>query len=175
MHLINNLWLDELKKEYCSSFENRSVLELGSLDINGSPRSWFENCQYVGVDRTEGNGVDLVCNFIETKFDHGFDTIISLNALMYDKDWKNSLTHNLQWLRKGGILFVTIADNKWEGSRRKYPDNEEGEMIDIDNSDFRLTCIYSGIEILEYYYEQHKYPVDTVGGPGTFNLIGKKI
>ena len=39
-------------------FAGQKVLEIGSLDINGSIRQFFSGCEYIGVDLGEGNGVD---------------------------------------------------------------------------------------------------------------------
>jgi hypothetical protein len=49
-----------IKKSYPEFFTNAKVLEVGSLDINGSIRPFFENCDYLGVDLGEGRGVDMV-------------------------------------------------------------------------------------------------------------------
>ncbi len=48
-------------------------------------------------------------------------------------------------------------------------------MIKIDNHEFRAICIDSGINILEYFYEQHRWPKETMGGAGTFNIVGQKL
>jgi hypothetical protein len=37
-----------IKKSYPEFFTNAKVLEVGSLDINGSIRPFFENCDYLG-------------------------------------------------------------------------------------------------------------------------------
>ena len=42
------------------SYKNISILEIGSYDVNGSIRNFFPDSNYVGVDLTEGPGVDLV-------------------------------------------------------------------------------------------------------------------
>lgn len=38
-----------------------ATLEVGSLDVNGSPRKWFSG-EYVGIDLREGEGVDRVAD-----------------------------------------------------------------------------------------------------------------
>jgi hypothetical protein len=42
--------------QYPQNFKDCKVLEVGSLDINGSIRDFFTDCQYIGVDLGEGQG-----------------------------------------------------------------------------------------------------------------------
>ena len=48
-----------VREHYPNSFKSARVLEVGSLDINGSVRELFEKCDYTGVDLQMGPGVDL--------------------------------------------------------------------------------------------------------------------
>ena len=112
-------YLKGLKAKYPKSFKGCKVLELGSGIINGSVREYFEdNKEYIGVDfrkysiNSEGdlsliNGVDLIARCIDTDFPKGhFDTIISYSMLEHDTIWKESLTHNIPALKKGGMMFL---------------------------------------------------------------------
>ncbi len=167
MHLANILWLGDLKHNYPWSFQHMRVLELGSLDINGSPRPWFHNCDYVGVDQKNGPSVDVVCKMVDTNFKERFDVIISLNCFMYDLDWKNSLKHNLQWLKQGGLFFVSFGDVP-----RYYPD-----WVDILPVEFCDICELEGVKILDRFYESDRYPIESLPNPkakGTFNLVAEK-
>ncbi len=49
-----------LRHKFPEYFIRKSVLEIGSLNINGSIRPFFEQCTYVGVDLGEGADVDVV-------------------------------------------------------------------------------------------------------------------
>ena len=56
-------------------FRDARVLEVGSLDLNGSVRRFFSNCAYTGIDVAPGKGVDIVCQGQEFRgpdgsFDH---------------------------------------------------------------------------------------------------------
>ncbi len=180
MHQANRLWLDDLKKDYRQAFVNQLVLDLGSLDINGSARPWFEGCGYTGVDRTEGKGVDIVGNVRDINFVAGFNTIISFNSFMYDKEWDKSLKSALGWLRTGGLFFVSFADDTWDGSKRGYPDTEEGNIIDISFKEFISICEENGMRILEAFYDLERYPKDLSYGKspkckGTANIVAQKL
>lgn len=112
-------YLKGLKEKYPKSFKGCKVLELGSGIINGSVREYFEdNKEYIGVDfrkyaiNSEGdlsmiNGVDLIARCIDTDFPKShFDTIISYSMLEHDTVWKDSLAHNVPFLKKGGMMFL---------------------------------------------------------------------
>ena len=119
MNKQDHNYLKGLKEKYPKSFKGCKVLELGSGIINGSVRGYFEdNKEYVGVDfrkyaiNDEGDltliaGVDLVARCIDTDFAKGhFDTIISYSMIEHDTVWKDSLSHNIPALKKGGMLFL---------------------------------------------------------------------
>jgi hypothetical protein len=49
-----------VKTQFPEFFEGGRVLEIGSLDINGSVRDFFVNCEeYVGCDLGEGKALTL--------------------------------------------------------------------------------------------------------------------
>ena len=77
-----------VKDCFPDSFANKKVLEVGSLNINGSVREFFTNCDYLGVDIGEGKDVDLVCKGHELPFPNlSFDVVISCECLEHDVYW----------------------------------------------------------------------------------------
>jgi len=73
------------------AFTNKKVLEIGSLNINGSVRQFFTNCEYLGVDLGEGKDVDMICKGHELPFPNlFFDTVISCECLEHDEHWKKT-------------------------------------------------------------------------------------
>lgn len=102
-------WLNKIKEEYPKFFKNKRVLELGSRTINGTVREHFEDCDFVGVDWIDGQDVDVVCYAHETKFDKKFDVLISFSMLEHDNFWEKSLTHNLEYLKDGGLVLLSWA------------------------------------------------------------------
>src|SRR5665213_2301548 len=102
-----------------------SVLEVGSLDVNGTVRGIVEGlgpARDVGVDLTAGPGVDVQCSasqLIETFGVRAFDVVISTEMLEHVQDWR-VVIHNLKGvLKPGGLLVVTTRS---EGFRfHGYP------------------------------------------------------
>lgn len=105
----------------------RTVLELGSLDINGSPRYLFPvNVTYVGLDLQSGRGVDLVADaasplLVDQLADvldwrrsgdglvPGFDVVICAEVLEHAVDPGSIVGNAWRALHRGGQVVVTCA------------------------------------------------------------------
>ena len=98
---------------YASSqipLENRKVLEVGSLDINGTVRIFFDNCDYTGLDLGEGKGVDLIeegQNYDAP--DETYDTVLSTECFEHNPYWKETFLNMIRLCKKNGLVFFTCA------------------------------------------------------------------
>ena len=61
-----------IKNKFPEMFNGVSVLEVGSLDINGSIRNLFDATIYIGVDLEEGPSVDVIGQGQELSYDDKF-------------------------------------------------------------------------------------------------------
>jgi SAM-dependent methyltransferase len=103
--------------KYCSSvkerhpefFSDKRVLEIGSLNVNGSFRSLFNNCDYTGVDIVAGPDVDVVMKGHEFTSEEEFDVVCSGECFEHDEYWKDTLNNMYSLLKKGGLFFFTCA------------------------------------------------------------------
>jgi len=87
-HKNQQLFVQSMRDTYPHSFIGKKVLEIGSLNINGSVRQYFKNCNYLGVDLGQGKDVDMVCQGHKVPFPDGsFETVISCECLEHDKHW----------------------------------------------------------------------------------------
>ena len=93
--------------------KGKSVIEVGSLDVNGSLRqvaAAFAPSSYIGVDIQMGRGVDQVCkveDLIRTFGCERFDVVLCTEVLEHVKDWREAI-HNLkEVLKPGGVLLIT--------------------------------------------------------------------
>jgi SAM-dependent methyltransferase len=112
MHPEVTGFLNRMKVSRPDAFSVRRVLEAGSLDVNGTPRSYFKDAtEYVGVDWRPGPGVDKVSLMHEYNghAPEHFDTVISTEMLEHDPHWESSLVKMIGLLKPGGNLIVTAA------------------------------------------------------------------
>ena len=101
-------FLSRVKERFPDNFTDARVLEMGSKDVNGTPRELFTDCTYIGVDVIGGDGVDFVGKAHEYK-DGLFDTVISTEMLEHDEYAEMSMKNAKDRLRNGGLLVVTAA------------------------------------------------------------------
>jgi SAM-dependent methyltransferase len=85
------------------------VLELGSYNVNGTARDHFPGAIYVGIDRTHGPGVDVVCEAADYKPDRLFDVVISTEAAEHTEHPADIIHTAHRLLVRGGRLIFTCA------------------------------------------------------------------
>ena len=98
-----------VKSKFPSHFTDKTILDVGSLDINGNNRYLFENCEYTGLDLCEGKNVDVVCHLLDYRPDKAFDVVISTEAIEHDSKWDLTLARMTQYLQSNGLLILTCA------------------------------------------------------------------
>src|SRR3990172_4050477 len=100
--------LKEIKKEIG---KQNKVLEIGSLNVNGTARDVFGDANvYVGIDLLKGKGVNIVMSSydIKKKFKRGeFDCVICCETLEHDKFFWKTLENINYVLKKGGWLIIS--------------------------------------------------------------------
>lgn len=111
MHESVYHWVSEKREQY--DFTGQAVLEVGSMNINGSVRSLFTGVSgYTGIDIREGPGVDFIMNAHEIRFpDESFGLVICLEMLEHDDEFWLSMKEMGRVLKHGGILMLTARGN----------------------------------------------------------------
>ncbi|MEB3302550.1 MAG: class I SAM-dependent methyltransferase [Cyanobacteriota bacterium] len=91
-------------------FRDVKVLEVGSLNINGTVRDFFSNCDYTGIDVAPGKDVDVVCQGQDFNAEDGsFDQVISCEAMEHNPYWKETISNMIRVCRPGGLITLTCA------------------------------------------------------------------
>ena len=85
------------------------IVDVGSLDINGSCRSMFPNASYHGIDLVDGRGVDEVADAAVWKPKSLVDMVVCCEMLEHTPVWPTVIARSYGWLRKDGRLIVTAA------------------------------------------------------------------
>lgn len=111
MHQSVTDFVQSVKDRFPQHFQDCSVLEVGSRYINGTIRTMFRRCDYLGLDLAPGPLVDAIWHVADYAFsgDRKRDTVISLEALEHDKRWSESLKAMAELTRPGGLLVITCA------------------------------------------------------------------
>ena len=87
-----------------------SVIEVGSLDINGGVRDLLHpEAEYVGVDVQAGPGVDVVEDFRLYEHPEPVDVVLCLEVLEHTPDCRDLLAAAARNLKPGGTLLLTCA------------------------------------------------------------------
>lgn len=108
-HNEQKQFIQKTKDHFPEFFDNVSVVEIGSLNINGTVRDFFTNTKsYVGLDLIEGKDVDVVMPGKDYKAE-GIDTVISTECFEHDKDWIKTFVNMVSMARPGGFVIFTCA------------------------------------------------------------------
>ena len=103
-------FVKELKNKFPKYFIDSKVLEIGSLNINGTIRVFFKNCNYVGVDVGEGKCVDVICEGQKLDYlDNTFDTTASCECFEHNPFWLETFINMHRMTKEDGLLFFTCA------------------------------------------------------------------
>jgi len=168
-HREQQEFVDRCKTRFPKHFKNCRVLEVGSRNINGGVRGFFEGCDYVGIDCQPGKDVDVVCNAHEYDSDEPFDTVISCEAFEHDPHFKETLDNALRLLRPGGLFVATFAGpNRQEhgtarsaGGELYGPDPDYYKNVSAD--EFRKAADHRRFDLLEVVSARNDTDVYAVG------------
>ena len=129
-----------------------AVLEVGSFDVNGNPRSHFANRErfssYIGIDMREGPGVDRVMNVQQMEFaDDSFDVIVDAERLEHDNRFWVSVKELFRVCKPGGYIIVTTRS--WGGMHPHAYPHDYWRFMD---SGLRDLLEYGGFRVLATAY-----------------------
>ncbi len=167
MHLSSYQHMTALVARYLKSDQNIKVIDIGSYDVNGSYRTLFNRpaWSYVGIDLSEGPGVDVV---LKTPYTFplptaSVDLVVSGQAFEHVEYFWETWLEMLRVLRPGGKIFL-IAPSR--GPEHRYPQ----DCWRFYPDGYRALARYGGCELVEVStdWEPHEDPGsshwgDTVG------------
>jgi hypothetical protein len=113
-------FVKSVKDMFPYSFKDATVLEVGSLDINGSIRQFFFNCDYIGIDLFPGKGVDVI-GAAHTLQLGKYDTVISCECFEHDKYWKETFKKMYDSAKCLVVFSCATTGRQEHGTTRTNP------------------------------------------------------
>lgn len=163
-HIEQKNFFQKLKDKFPHYFENKKVLEIGSLNINGTIRDCFETSTYIGVDVGFGNGVDVVCGGESYNApDNSFDVVCSAECFEHNPHWLETFQNMIRMCKDGGLVIFTCAtDGRPEHGTTKTTPQDSPLTVDIgwdyyrnlNESDFTNELDFS------FYFEEYGFEVN---------------
>lgn len=155
MHIESYEAMQTFEREHASKSKEKKVIDIGSLDVNGSFRNIFDGYEYLGLDILKGKNVDIVS---ESPYeypidDESFDIVISGNTMEHVKAIWRWVIELKRILKRGGLLCITTPHSLPE---HRYPVDCWRVLPDGMRA---LLQGHAGLDILEV----RKTKIDTVG------------
>ena len=110
-HQEQNTFFRGVKEMYPQYFYDTKVIEIGSLNINGTVRTLFdEPKEYIGLDLGEGPDVDIVCPGQDYQGeDNYFDVSISAECFEHNPYWLETMINMYRITKPDGLIAFTCA------------------------------------------------------------------
>ena len=108
-HQAQKDYIEKVKTLLPDYFDNVSVLDVGSCDINGNNKSWFNLSGYIGIDVHPGRNVDVVSPVHLYETQDTFDVVISTECLEHDMHYEESVKKMVELTKPGGLFVFTCA------------------------------------------------------------------
>lgn len=112
--MCNESCLEFIRKNLSEEdIRDKSVIEVGALDVNGSARliveAFHPSC-YIGVDIEKGAGVDEICDarHLVNRFGQNrFELLIATELLEHVKNWRKVVSNFKNVIKPKGLIFIT--------------------------------------------------------------------
>ena len=108
-HKQQSDYIATLKVKFPLAFDKGRVLEVGSLNINGTVRNNFDSTEYIGVDVGAGPGVDVITGGHEYDSKKLFDCCISCECFEHNPFWEETFLNMIRLCKSGGLVIFTCA------------------------------------------------------------------
>lgn len=114
MHDTAIKYSEQFSKVYLSHKNNLKILDLGSLDVNGSVKKFFqEKHRYIGMDLVSGKNVDIVMKDpYKIPFeDSSVDVVLSTSCFEHSEMFWLVFNEILRVLKPNGLFYLNAPSN----------------------------------------------------------------
>jgi ubiquinone/menaquinone biosynthesis C-methylase UbiE len=163
-HKEQREFFEYVKNSMPEYFNDVSVIEMGSLNINGTVRDFYNANKYVGVDLEEGPGVDFVSPAQDVDLpDNSFDVAVSAECFEHNPFWSETF-ENMYRLASKFVIFTCASDGRPEhGTTRTTPSNSPFTLHwdyykNLNEQDFRsIFDIEKMFKQFEFLYNEKSF------------------
>lgn len=132
-HPAQQEFVESVRSQFPHLFQDVKVLEIGSLNINGSVRGLFTNCEYVGVDLEPGEGVDLVGEGQNLDFlNNYFDVCISAECFEHNPYWAETFANMARMASQLVVVTCATEGRPEHGTNRADPSSSPFTLTNWD-------------------------------------------
>eukprot|EP00493_Phyllostaurus_siculus_P027669 UN28017 len=100
-----------VKEQIPALFVKSRVVEIGAHYVNRTVRALFNECDYFGVDLTEGKGVDIVSSGHEFDLDKAVDLAISCECFEHNPVYLETFENMARLTRGGRCGAIFLCNN----------------------------------------------------------------
>lgn len=109
-HTEQMFFFQNVKHFFPRFFKDTRVLEIGSLNINGTVRVFFDNAQYTGIDIGPGDCVDETCRGEDYPAPaNTFDVVMSTEVFEHAENWDLIFQNMLRMVKRNGLVAFSCA------------------------------------------------------------------
>lgn len=155
-------FVEKIRKGLPQYFSQSKVLEVGSLNINGTIRDFFIDCKYIGIDVSPGLGVDVICEGQNYNApDDTYDVVCSAECFEHNPYWFETFQNMIRLCKDDGLVFFTCATDGREehGTSRTTPSDSPltielgwNYYMNLNEKDFTSKLNFD-LYFKEYHFE----------------------
>lgn len=117
-----------------------AILEIGSRDVNGGIRDMFAGFDYLGIDSTDGPGVNVVADGATFDTSKRFDVVACCEVFEHAENWREVVANAARLLKPAGLFIGTAAgpgraphncDGRPADGTEFYANIEPDELADV--------------------------------------------
>jgi hypothetical protein len=153
-HPEQRVFFEYVRQSMPQYFTHVKVIEIGSLDINGSVRDFYDTTTYIGVDLEEGKGVDLVAEGQNLDFpNNSFDVAVSAECFEHNPYWLETFI-NMHRIASEFVIFTCASDGRPEhGTTRTTPDNSPFTLKWDYYKNLNASDFYNSLDLYSMFSE----------------------
>lgn len=113
MHTTAQQNAQKFYDKYCQhDIENKTILDVGSYDLNGTLKPMFQKGKYTGLDMAEGPNVDIVAPSSKMPIENeSFDIILSTSCFEHDDFFWLTFLEMCRVLKKDGLIYINAPSS----------------------------------------------------------------